>query len=478
MKILFISARIDTARFIPLGIASIAAYLEQQGHECAVYDEIPGCESLETVFDSFKPDVVGISCMTSTYSTACDHAQTIRKLDPELPIIFGGIHPTSVPAETIAEDFIDFVVIGEGEIPMTNLLNALESGSDPKDINGLAFMDKGEVVITSPQDLIHDIDSLPMPARHLFDMDYYTQRWNWPRGYWLKTANMMSSRGCPFECIYCASKVMFGRKFRAREINRTVDEIEHLVKEYGFECISFSDDTFSINRKRAIGICREIRRRGLKIKLRVQLRANTTWDDLVVELKKAGCIHIDIGVESGSPKILEVLKKGITIEQVKNATNIIRSHGIRCGVTFIIGTPGELLEDVAMTQKLAETIDADYTQFFIMTPYPGTELFQYASDNNLFAREFNFSDFKHGGAELKPFLNVSISQDKLLDLQDELNKKFMRKIVTNYFGQPKFLSDLLLLFIKKPRTLWDFVFTLATTGSVGKSLKTILPHQI
>lgn len=478
MRILFIPARVDTARFIPLGVASVAAYLEEQGHECAVFDEIPGCKPLEELLQTFSPDVVGVSCMTSTYVRACELAETVRELAPALPIIFGGIHPTSVPEETASQSFVDYVVVGEGELTMTELLSVIEANGDPEGVNGLAYKKNGEVVRTPPRGLIHRIDSLPMPARHLFDMDYYSQRWNWPRGYWLRTANMMSSRGCPFECIYCASKVMFGRKFRAKSVASTVDEIEHLVTEYGFECVSLSDDTFSINRKRALEICREIRRRDLDIKLRVQLRANTTWDDLVEELKKSGCIHIDIGVESGSQRILNILKKGITIEQVKNATAIIRRHGIRCGVTFIIGTPGELMEDVELTSSLAREIDADYTQFFIMTPYPGTELYQYASDHKLFSADFNFSDFKHGGADLKPFLNVSIPQDKLLDLQDSLNRQFMGKIVTNYFRQPKFLADLFRLFAREPRSMWDFMTSLLLTRSVGKSLKKILPHQI
>jgi anaerobic magnesium-protoporphyrin IX monomethyl ester cyclase len=271
---------------------------------------------------------------------------------------------------------------------------------------------------------------------------------------------------------------MFGQKVRARSVKNTVDEVEDLVKQYGFECISFSDDTFSINKKRAIEICREIVKRRLNVKLRVQLRANTVWEDLIEEFKKAGCIHVDIGAESGSSKILETLKKGITVEQIKNAVSIIKNRKIKCGVTFIIGTLGEMYEDVELSKKLAIDLDADYTQFFIMTPYPGTPLYNIAKKNNLFSGEINFEDYRHGGFELKPILNVEISKKKLIELQDNLNKQFLGKIVRSYMLQPKFITDLLYLFTKKPLYLFIFIKAILRTRSLGKSLKIIMPHQI
>jgi len=478
MRVLLIATRIDYARFLPLGVAYVAAFIEKNDYAVSVYDEIPMCKPFKEYFCEYDPDVVGISCMTSTYTKACDYAKKIKSIKPDIPIVFGGIHPTSAINETINEIFVDYVVFGEGELTIVELLKELTGNRDFKKIKGLAYKSHDKVVINEKRDIINDINSLPMPARHLFNMDYYVQRWNWPRGYWLKTANMMSSRGCPYDCIFCASKVMFGQKVRARSVKNTVDEVEDLVKQYGFECISFSDDTFSINKKRAIEICREIVKRRLNVKLRVQLRANTVWEDLIEEFKKAGCIHVDIGAESGSSKILETLKKGITVEQIKNAVSIIKNRKIKCGVTFIIGTLGEMYEDVELSKKLAIDLDADYTQFFIMTPYPGTPLYNIAKKNNLFSGEINFEDYRHGGFELKPILNVEISKKKLIELQDNLNKQFLGKIVRSYMLQPKFITDLLYLFTKKPLYLFIFIKAILRTRSLGKSLKIIMPHQI
>jgi len=478
MKILLIPSRIDVARFLPLGIAYVAAYLQKNDYEVYIYDEIPDCKPFKEFFNECKPDIVGISCMTSTYAKACNFAEEIKSKDQEIPIIFGGIHPTSAIEETISNKFVDYVVFGEGELTIVELLEELKGDRRLEKVNGLAFKKNGRIIINEKRELIKDIDSLPMPARHLFNMDYYAQRWNWPRGYWLKTANMMSSRGCPFDCIFCASKVMFGKKFRYRSVGNTVDEIEQLVKRYGFECISLSDDTFSINKERAIEICREIRRRKIKLKIRVQLRANTIWDELIHELKNTGCIHIDIGVESGSSRVLNIIKKGITVEQVKNSIAMIKKYKINCGVTFIIGTPDESLEDINLTRELARELDADYTQFFIMTPYPGTPLYYYAKDNNLFANGSQFKDFRHAGLGLKPILNGEISHKKLLELQDDLNKEFLGKIVKYYMLQPKFIIDLFKIFITKPNLLIYFIKGLIENRNIGKSLKLILPHQI
>lgn len=478
-KVLLLAAKMDFARFIPLGIAYVAAYCEREGHTVQVYDELPESHtSLADTVRAFKPDVVGISCMTATYTKACQYAREIRAVSPSTPIVFGGVHPTVAVQDTMNNAFVDFVVCGEGEETFAEFLRE-DGNSDPySSIAGLAYKKDGKIFVNPKRELIKDMDSLPMPARHLFPMGYYAQRWNWPRGYWYKTANMMSSRGCPYDCDFCGSKSMFGRTFRAFNTMKTVDEIEHLVRNYGFECISFSDDTFAINKKRAIEICREVKRRNIKAAYRFQLRANTCDEDLIRELKGAGCIHIDIGAESGSDKILKQMKKGITVRQTRDAIAAIKKYGIHTGVTFIIGSPGETMEDVEETRQLANEIDADYTQFFIMTPYPGTELYDYAKENNLLPDTLTYDFFRHGGANLKPFLNTIIPPEKLVRLREELNSSFADKIAKNYLTQPKFIQDLLCIFAKEPHLLLKFTKEYLRTFSFGNALKLVLPHKL
>jgi len=479
MRILLIPAKRDFARFIPLGVAYLAAFLEKEGYEVKVYDELPHSELLGKVLQDFKPEAVGISCMTAAYEKAKTLAKEVKNYDSQMPVIFGGIHPTSAPEETLKDDFVDFVIVGEGELTMAELLKEIKASKDFSRIKGLAFKKDGKVVVNERRPLIQDLDSLPLPARHLFDMDYYTQRWNWPRGHWLKTANLMSSRGCPYSCTYCASKVMFGIGFRANSVKKTMEEVDKLVEKYGFECMSFSDDTFAIDKKRAIEIAREMKRRHPNLLFRVQLRANTCDEDLIAEFKKANCIQADIGVESGSEKVLKIIDKKVTVEQIKKAFATVKKYGIGSSATFIIGIPGETAEDIEMSRKLAEEIDSDYTQFFILTPYPGTPIYNFAKENNLFLNpNHSMDDFRHGGEDLKPMLKVALTPEQLIETRNKLNSQFVDKAVTNFLNYDNFVKDLAESFIEDPEKFRQFTKALQKTGSIGRALKTVMPHKL
>jgi anaerobic magnesium-protoporphyrin IX monomethyl ester cyclase len=478
-KILLSAAKMDFARFIPLGIAYLAAYCEREGYNVCVYDELPDRDnSLTDTLKSFKPDMIGISCMTVTYQKACQYAREAKAILPSTPIVFGGVHPTVAIEDTLKNDDVDFVVHGEGEETLVELLRRYGNDNDYSGITGLAFKKNGKISINRRRSLISDLDSLPMPARHLFPMDYYAQRWNWPRGYWYKTANVMSSRGCPYDCTFCASKTVFGRSFRGFSPERTVDEIERLVKIYGFECISFSDDTFAINKKRAIEICKQIKERKIKAAFRIQLRADTCDEDLISELKNAGCIHIDIGAESGSDRILKAMRKGITAKQIRDAIEMIKKYKIHTGLTFIIGSSQETEEDLEATRDLANELRADYTQFFIMTPYPGTDLYNYAKEHKLIPDNITYDYFCHAGENLKPFLNSFASPDRLVKLRDELNGSFANKIAKNYFKRPKFIQDLVRTFAENPYLFFKFAREYLRTFNFGSALKLVLPHKL
>ncbi|MEK9135215.1 MAG: radical SAM protein [Patescibacteria group bacterium] len=479
-KVLLIPAKRDFARFIPLGVAYLAAYLEREKYDVKVYDELPDSVPFKEFLKEFKPDVVGISCMTATFGKAENLAKEVKSYKADLPVIFGGIHPTSAPKETLQNSFVDFVAMGEGEETFAELLKELETGNaDFSKIKGLAFKKDGDVVINERRPLIKDLDSLPLPARHLFNMDYYTQRWNWPRGHWLKTANLMSSRGCPYSCTYCASKVMFGITFRANSVKKTMEEVSELVDKYGFECVSFSDDTFAIDKKRAIEVAQEMHKKYPGLLFRVQLRANTCDEDLIAEFKKANCIQVDIGVESGSERVLKLIDKKITPEQVKKAFATVKKYGMGSSATFIIGIPGETIEDIKMSEELAKEIDSDYTQFFILTPYPGTPIYNFAMENDLFLNpDHSMDDFRHGGENLKPMLKVSLTPEQLIIERDRLNSQFVDKAVTNFLNYDNFIKDLAEGFIKDPDKFKEYTKILKETGSIGRALKVAMPHKL
>jgi anaerobic magnesium-protoporphyrin IX monomethyl ester cyclase len=480
MKILLASARRDFARFIPLGVAYLAGFLEKEGHQVKIYDELPHTKPFLELLKEFAPEVVGISCMTATYGKAEALAREVKKYNQQIPVIFGGIHPTSAPNETLANEDINFITVGEGELTLAELLKELAIGNnDFSKIKGLAYKREGKIIINERRPLIQDLNSLPLPARHLFDMAYYAQRWNWPRGHWLKTANLMSSRGCPYSCTYCASKVMFGQTFRANSVEKTIEEVDQLVDKYGFECVSFSDDTFAIDKKRAISIAQEMKNRHPDLLFRVQLRANTCDEDLIAELKKANCIQVDIGVESGSEKVLKIIDKKITTEHVRKAFALLKKYDLKNSATFIIGIPGEAREDIEMSRKLAEEIDSSYVQFFICTPYPGTPLYYSAKENNLFLNaNHSMDDFRHGGENLKPMLKTGIPPEELIKIRDELNSQFVDKTVTNFLDQDNFIKDLAAAFVEEPEKFREYTRILKETGSVGRALKVAMPHKL
>jgi len=260
-------------------------------------------------------------------------------------------------------------------------------------------------------------------------------------------------------------------------VERTIEEVKELIYKYDFECISFSDDTFSIDKNRAIKIAKELKK--LNVKYRIQLRVDTSSEDLIKVLAETGCIQVDVGVESGSPKVLKTLNKQITPTKIKAAFKLYKKYGLKCGATFIIGTPGETEKDIEMSRLLAREIKADYTQFFILTPYPGTPLYDKAQKEGLFLKsETNFDNFQHGGENLNPMLKVNIAPSRLIELRNELNKEFADKTVTNYLDNEQFVKDLLADFVVDPSKFRLYTDSLLKTRNIGRSLKCVMPHNL
>lgn len=452
MKILLIPTHLIHVRAIPLGLAYCASYLELHNHVVHIYDPPPyKKDTLIEHIRAFKPDIIGISCMTPTFNAACSIAQKIKSVCT-IPIVFGGIHPTSVPRETLHNKYIDYIVIGEGEITLTELVHALSQNQDVSSIKGIGYKDGSEIKINPARPLIENLDDVPLPARELFPLNWYFQRFMGIRGKWVKVTNMISSRGCPYNCTYCASKLLFSRKVRFNSPEFVVKEMELLIKQYKLDGVSFSDDTFSINKDRAIGICKEIKKRKLNCIWRVQMRADTIHEDVIEALAKAGCIQVDVGVESGSDRILNILKKGITSDQILNAAHILKKHRMRLCATFMIGNPSETMEDIMLTRSLASKIQADYTQFFITTPYPGTEMYNdICKRSPEIIKNISYDNFRHGGADLVSLVDTQIPRSDIISIQNELNEHFLVKsffpvLLTNAY----FILDMIQLIIQRP----------------------------
>jgi anaerobic magnesium-protoporphyrin IX monomethyl ester cyclase len=381
-------------RLPPLGIAYVAAALEKAGHQVQIIDNY----LLEKLLDQIKheieklqPEIVGIACGSVTYQKTVDTAKAVKEVLPTCKVIVGGPHPSYMPDSMMQHPEIDFAVLGEGERVTTELVNLISNGKDqPKNlakIAGIGYREKKQTLKTAPS-FINDLDQVPFPARHLLPMSLYDRRIEFLNAEPVDTMNVI--RGCPFNCTYCDIKRLWGRTCRAFSSKRVVDEISHLVTKYATKGIYFVGDNFTINTSRTEETCRQIREQKLDIEWICDTRVDLVSRKLLKEMKSAGCRTIWFGVESGSPRILEKVNRGITVEQAQHAFKICREEGINTACSFMLGTPGETVTDMKATFNLAKKLNADWCQFNIFIAYPGSPLYDEIMQCGLYDRVEDF----------------------------------------------------------------------------------------
>ena len=357
----------------PLGLLYIAAFMERHAkHNVTVIDsqvDKLDYSSLQAKIASIKPDVVGITAMTMTMVDVINTANIVKETNHAIKVVLGGPHVNLFPDETIKLKNVDCLVLGEGEAVFTDLVNAIDEKSELGEIPGLVFENNGEMINTGQRLLISDLDELPFPARHLVPYKKYTSLLS--KGSVVTT--VFTSRGCPFKCSFC-DRPHLGKIFRARSSVNVVDELEACTKLGIYEFLIY-DDTFTVNKRRVIDICNEIIRRELSIGWDIRTRVDTVNEEVIAHLKKAGCQGIHYGVEAGTDKILKILNKGITINQVKEVFNLTRKYRIPILAYFMIGSPKETLEDIYQTFKVMKDLNPDYVHLTILTPFPGTKIY-------------------------------------------------------------------------------------------------------
>jgi len=369
----------------PLGLAWIAAVLEEEGHKVKILDTPTlrlNTKEFITKVKEWKPDVIGISLQTPTAPRGYRAIAILKELLPDVPIVVGGVHPTFMYEEALNHG-ADVVVRYEGEYTMLELVNVIEryglNEERLKNIEGIAFRARdGKVIVTKPRPLIRDLDELPPPARHLLPMDKYTL-FNKP----IKIAHIMASRGCPYGCSFCITSYFWGRRIRFRSAKKVVDEIEDVVNKYGAKTVVFTDDELTVNRKFIYDLIRELKERGLDITFACGSRVDHVNKELLKFLYDNGCTAIYFGVESASQNTLDKIGKRIRIEQAIKVFRWVKElKGFASG-SFILGFPWETLNDMKETVNFALKLDPDYAQFTVLTPYPGTPMYDFALKHNL-----------------------------------------------------------------------------------------------
>jgi anaerobic magnesium-protoporphyrin IX monomethyl ester cyclase len=397
----------------PLHLGYLAAVLLPLGFEVRIIDmriEEIGLEKIGRVVQDERPDIVGISSTTTSYPHALTVAKRVKELLPSTFVVMGGCHVTFMPQACLEENWqVDAVVRGEGEFTLAELATALKEGGSLQAVSGLSYQDreKGSLVHNPARPFIQNLDCLPRPARALMSMHAYNAG-----------GALFTSRGCPHRCIFCVASAMSGRCYRTRSPNLVVDEMEHLVMDYGFHHLSILDDTFTgLPRRLTLPVCREIVRRGLKITFDCESRVDVFTPELCDALVQAGCTGVQFGVESGSQKILDASHKGITLDQVRNAVRCARAAGIRAiACSFILGhvhdTEETIRETISFWQEL-KTYGAAQIAFAPLTPFPGTEVYEKRAEYGLVIHETDWSKY----TTYTPVISTpNISRERLKEL--------------------------------------------------------------
>jgi len=367
------------------GMLYVSSYLRSRGYDNIILEpkrsnntsEIFVYQDLNDLMEFIKknePKLIGFSVTFFETSEVLKLIGKIKKIS-NAKFVVGGPHPTSKPNDFI-ENGVDFVVIGEGEKTAYDLVKYIDAGGDIHQINGLAWKNYGEIIINQPRKYIDNIDDVPIPTYDKIDMAHFTgMNVAIIRGLPLKCATVVASRGCPFNCSFCGCNKVFGRKVRFRSADNVKEEIKLLKGRYGVEAIWFVDDTLTVSPKHVDNICKVMRK--LRLKWGCQARVNSINEEMVYKMSKSGCIQLDFGVESGNDRILkDIIHKGTSIRQVKEAFRLCNKYKIRTMANFMIGLPTETKAEMEDTLKLAKELKADFYITTVATPIPGTDLFE------------------------------------------------------------------------------------------------------
>jgi len=453
----------------PLGLLYIARYLNEKGINTKVYNadyeagfifresdidkrhqhlknlynpNFEAWKAVRQIIRKHSPDIVGITTTTSSYISALNVAKIVKEEMPHTKIILGGSHVTALPQEAASQPEIDAVVIGEGEQTMLEIAQ----GRKYKDIKGLCFKHRKRIIKTQCRELIKDIDTLPFPM--LEDMIFEKTR---KRTF----SEMFSSRGCPYNCIFCASALIWKRRLRLRRPEKIYEEMLFRKERYNAEEFQFGDDALTLNKERILTVCKYIKR--LDVTWKCQTRADHVSKDIVKVMKDSGCREIALGIESGNQRVLDIARKNIKVEDIKRAARIIKEEGIQLMAFFIFGLPGETEQSIQDTFNLIRDIRPDGIVANIATPLPGTELYNMA-ENGEWITNRDWANYYIVGRADSVMQLPTIERKKVVEAYLKLQKmadNTRAKIIRRTFLNPSFiLKKVSINDLRNPQELW------------------------
>jgi radical SAM superfamily enzyme YgiQ (UPF0313 family) len=429
----------------PLGLAYLAAYVEQAGFEPHIHDfniyHINDDDFKELLLS--KPWLmIGMSFMTNQFAEALRLSVFIKQILPDTPLVAGGPHPSSIPERTLQElPAVDMIVKGEGEETFKELAKAMMVGDNYDQIHGLYFRENGRIINNKERELIADLDRLPFPAWKYLNLNKYNV-FNISGKGDAPVFALLSSRGCPNFCTFCDSHTIFGRKFRPRSAQNIFDEIIYLNKTYGMVEFDFVDDLVTIQKKRILELCELICNSDIPFRWMANARVNTVDRKMLQAMKDAGCIRVDFGVETGDQHVRRLMRKNITDKQIRNAHQIAHDIGMSTGTFAMVGNLGETRNSAKMTVELLKDIGDD-VMVSIACPFPGTELYSIAKEKGLINTEdwTRYVTSPTYTPNYRPVMRTEhISEDEILESFYYIHSFFARRKFQRRFGRYFFFN--------------------------------------
>ncbi|MDD5331742.1 MAG: radical SAM protein [Candidatus Nanoarchaeia archaeon] len=439
MKTLLLTAMADTHYVVPpTSLGYLAGAVRNAGHEVSIIDgtkEKLTPKKLHEELKKINPEVVGMTVFSCDVNVVAGYIKAIKAFNKNIKIILGGPHVSGVEEE-IFENFpeIDFAITGEAEAGFPMLLENIQNNKkNYSKIPGLIWKEDSKIN-HNPSYFECDLDKLAFPAWDLIDPRTYPRA---PQGAVFRNypiAPMIMSRGCPFQCTYCASKVVTGQKFRKRSVENIIQELELLYNKFGIKEIHIVDDTFTLDRKRVVDFCNELIKRKIKITYTFPngVRLDTLDEELLRLLKKTGCYAMSVGIESGSQEILNDMRKGLTLKLIKEKTDLIAKIGIDINGFFIVGYPGETKETILKTIKFAKKLKIKRAHFSSFLPLPGTESTRKLKEQNKLGK----TDYSKLFYSDVPYAPDSMTKEEL--------KKLQRRAFLEFYLRPKIIWYMIL----------------------------------